>query len=334
MGILQGHLPAKYPYAEYQVPMTASTPATRTGFFQRLIHRRIHISRTALRNNVAGWLFLTPILISVLIFTVYPLYRSFLLSFREWNPLGMDKFVGLANYIALSKDFLFVQAYKNALAYALYTVVAGLIWGIATALALQNIKLRGFFRALYFLPTITSSVAVAMFWSLIYQPDSGLLNSLLHYVGIEGPNWLVQTNTAMIAVSIVVVWVGTGYWMVIFLAGLLDIPAEYIDAAKVDGASGWQVFWFVTVPQLTPTIFYYLTNAIITVWVAFDIIYVMTGGGPANATLMPALHLYNTAWRELQMGYASAMAWVMALIIFILTALFFRFSNLWVHYER
>jgi multiple sugar transport system permease protein len=236
--------------------------------------------------------------------------------------------------VALFKDKLFLLAYKNALVYALYTVVAGLIWGIGTALALQNLKWRGFFRALYFLPTITSSVAVAMFWSLIYQPDTGLLNSLLRYIGISGPNWLVQTNTAMIAVSVVVVWVGTGYWMVIFLAGLLDIPAEYIDAAKVDGASSWQVFWYVTIPQLTPTIFYYLTNALITVWSSFDIIYVMTSGGPANATLMPALHLYNMAWRELRMGYASAMAWVMAIIIFILTALFFKFSNLWVHYER
>ncbi len=296
--------------------------------------KKFHISKTVLRDNIEGWLFISPVLISVLLFTVYPLYKSILLSFREWNPLGMDKFLGLANYIELFKDNLFLKSYQNALWYALYTVVAGLIWGVATALALQNIKWRSFFRAIYFLPTITSSVAVAMFWSLIYQPDSGLLNSLLKYVGITGPNWLVQTDTAMIAVSAVVVWVGTGYWMVIFLAGLLDIPLEYIDAARVDGASAWQVFWYVTLPQLTPTIFYYFTNAIITVWSAFDIIYVMTGGGPANATIMPALVVYQQAWGQLRMGYASAMAWVMAIIIFILTALFFRFSNLWVHYER
>ena len=314
--------------------MTASDSSQESRSFHRLGSRTGKISRTALANNIAGWLFISPVVALVLIFTVYPLYRSIILSFREWNPLGMDTYVGLANYAAILKDHLFLTAYKNALAYALYTVVAGLIWGVATALALQNIKYRGFFRALYYLPTITSSVAVALFWSLIYQPDNGLLNAVLRYVGIQGPNWLVQTNTAMIAVSIVVVWVGTGYWMVIFLAGLLDIPAEYIDAAKVDGASGWQVFRFVTLPQLTPTIFYYLTNAIITVWGAFDIIYVMTSGGPASATLMPALHLYRMAWGELRMGYASAMAWVMALLIFILTALFFKSSNWWVHYER
>lgn len=314
--------------------MTVSNTTPKTNLLQRIDPRNLRISRTALRDNITGWLFIAPVLISVILFTIYPLYRSVILSFREWNPMGLDKYVGLANYIAVFKDKLFFLAYKNALAYAFYTVVAGLIWGLATALALQNIKWRGFFRALYFLPTITSSVAVAMFWSLIYQPDSGLLNSLLRMVGIQGPNWLVQTNTAMIAVSVVVVWVGTGYWMVIFLAGLLDIPIEYIDAAKVDGANGWQVFWYVTLPQLTPTIFYYLTNAIITVWTAFDIIYVMTGGGPANATMMPALHLYRMAWTELRMGYASAMAWVMAMIIFILTAIFFKYSGRWVHYER
>lgn len=314
--------------------MAASNPLQKTSIFDRFRSGNFRVSQRTVKDNIAGWLFISPVLASVLIFTVYPLYRSILLSFREWNPLGLDEYVGLANYAAIFKDHLFLTAYQNALVYALYTVVAGLIWGVATALALQNIKYRGFFRALYFLPTITSSVAVAMFWSLIYQPDSGLLNTILRYFGIQGPNWLVQTNTAMIAVSVVVVWVGTGYWMVIFLAGLLDIPAEYIDAAKVDGASGWQVFRFITIPQLTPTIFYYLTNAIITVWGAFDIIYVMTGGGPANATLMPALHLYRMAWGELRMGYASAMAWIMALIIFILTAVFFRFSNRWVHYER
>ena len=191
----------------------------------------------------------------MLLFTVYPLYRSIILSFREWNPLGQDKYIGLANYIELFKDNLFIKSYQNALLYAFYTVVAGLIWGIATALALQNIKWRSFFRAIYFLPTITSSVAVAMFWSLIYQPDSGLLNSLLKYIGIHGPNWLVQTNTAMIAVSVVVVWVGTGYWMVIFLAGLLDIPVEYIDAARVDGGSSWQVFWYITIRNLPQPFF-------------------------------------------------------------------------------
>ena len=314
--------------------MSAPTPTQKDSLIQRLVARKPRVSRRVLNDNLAGWLFISPVLASVLLFTVYPLYKSLVLSFREWNPIGVDNYVGIANYAAILKDSLFLKAYKNALVYAFYTVVAGLIWGVATALALQDIKWRGFFRALYFLPTITSSVAVAMFWSLIYQPDSGLLNSLLRYVGISGPNWLAQTNTAMIAVSIVVVWVGTGYWMVIFLAGLLDIPVEYIDAAKVDGANGWQLFWYVTLPQLTPTIFFYLTNAIITVWSAFDIIYVMTDGGPASATLMPALYLYQMAWGELRMGYASALAWVMALIIFFLTAIFFRYSRRWVHYER
>jgi multiple sugar transport system permease protein len=295
---------------------------------------KMRISRRVLRDNIEGWLFLSPVVISVLVFTVYPLYQSLRLSFREWNPLGADTYVGLANYRALFSDWVFLLSYKNALYYALLTVPAGLVWGIGLAIALQNVRWRAFFRALYFLPTVTSSSAVAVFWSLIYQPDYGLLNNLLRMVNIKGPNWLGHTDWAMISVSVVVVWMGTGYWMVIFLAGLLDIPQDYLDAAKVDGASFWQGVRYVIIPQLTPTIFYYLTNALITVWVAFDIVYVMTSGGPANATLMPAVHLYKVAWGELRMGYASAIAWAMAIVIFILTALHFGLARRWVHYER
>ncbi len=292
------------------------------------------ISKRVLRDNIDGWLFILPVIISLLVFTAYPLYWSLILSFREWNPLGQDKFIGLANYRALLNDKLLFQSLIHVLKYALYTIPAGLIWGIGVALALQNIRWRGFFRALYFLPTITSSIAISVVWSLIFQPDWGFLNNVLRFFGISGPNWLGQTSTAMISVSIVAVWMGTGYWMVIFLAGLLDIPTDYLDAARVDGASPFQVFRFVTLPQLTPTIFYYLTTALISVWTMFDIVYVMTNGGPANSTMMPAVHLYNAAWTHLDMGYASAIAWVMALFIFTFTAIHFGFSRKWVSYER
>lgn len=295
---------------------------------------KIHMSRRVLRDNIEGWLFISPVVISVLVFTVYPLYGSLRLSFREWNPLGTDTYVGLTNYKELVNDWVFLLSYKNALYYALLTVPAGLVWGVGLAIAVQNIRWRAFLRALYFLPTVTSSAAIAVFWSLIYQPDYGLLNSLLQMLSIEGPNWLYSTRWAMISVSIVVVWMGSGYWMVVFLAGLLDIPQDCLDAAKVDGASAWQNVCFVIIPLLTPTIFYYLTNALITVWVSFDIVYIMTSGGPANATLMPAVHLYNVAWGQLRMGYASALAWVMAIVIFILTALHFALARRWVHYER
>jgi len=182
------------------------------------------ISKRVLRDNIDGWLFILPVIISLLVFTVYPLSWSLVLSFREWNPLGLDKFVGLANYRAILHDKLLFQSLIHVLVYALYTIPAGLIWGIGVALALQNIRWRGFFRALYFLPTITSSIAISVVWSLIFQPDWGFLNNILRFLGISGPNWLGQTSTAMISVSIVAVWMGTGYWMVIFLAGLLDIP--------------------------------------------------------------------------------------------------------------
>jgi multiple sugar transport system permease protein len=292
------------------------------------------ISRRVLQENIEGWLFILPVVLSLLIFTAYPLYWSLILSFREWNPLGQDQFIGLANYKALLNDKLLFQSLQHVLVYALYTIPAGLIWGIGVALALQNIRWRAFFRALYFLPTVTSSIAISVVWSLIFQPDWGVLNNVLHFFGIQGPNWLGQTSTAMISVSIVAVWMGTGYWMVIFLAGLLDIPSDYLDAARVDGASSFQVFRYVTLPQLTPTIFYYLTSALISVWTMFDIVYVMTNGGPANSTMMPAVHLYNVAWTHLRMGYASAIAWVMAFFIFTFTAIHFGLSRRWVSYER
>jgi multiple sugar transport system permease protein len=292
------------------------------------------ISKRVLQENIEGWLFILPVVISLLVFTAYPLIWSLVLSFHEWNPLGEDKFVGLANYRALIDDHLLFQALGHVLAYALYTIPAGLIWGISVAMALQNVRWRGFFRALYFLPTVTSTIAISVIWSLIFQPGWGILNNFLKLFGIIGPDWLGQTSTAMFSVSVVAVWMGTGYWMVIFLAGLLDIPIDYLDAARVDGASPFQVFRYVTLPQLTPTIFYYLTSALISVWSMFDIVYLMTSGGPANATMMPAVHLYNLAWTHLEMGYASAIAWVMAVCIFIFTALHFGLSRRWVSYER
>lgn len=292
------------------------------------------VSPQKIRDNIAGWLFIAPAMLWVLVFTAYPLVYSFYLSFRDWNPLFQDEYVGLANYEALFRDAVFIQSYKNALIYAALTIPAGLIWGIAVALAVQNIRGRGFFRALYFLPTVTSTIAIAVFWSLIYQQDYGLLNSLLRAAGIQGPNWLGNTSWAMLSISIVVVWAGTGFWMIVFLAGLLDIPGEYYEAAKVDGASSLQALRYITLPLLTPTIFFYLTNALISVWVQFELPFVMTSGGPANSTMMPALHLYNEAWGQLRMGYASAMAWVMTAVILVLTALHFGLSRRWVRYDR
>jgi multiple sugar transport system permease protein len=283
-------------------------------------------------ENITGLLFVAPVFLWVLVFTAYPLASSLWLSFHDWNPFGTNVYIGLANYKELLHDRVFFLAYKNALVYAALGIPAGLIWGIAVALAVQNIRWKAFFRALYFLPTVTSTVAIGIFWS--YNNDYGLLNGLLYLIGIKGPNWLGNTQWALPSVTAVVVWGGTGYWMVIFLANLLDIPQAYIEAAKIDGASSIQLLRYITLPLLTPAIFYYITSGLISVWTQFELVYVMTGGGPANATLMPAVHLYREAWTELRMGYASAMAWEMALIILALTIINFSFSKRWVHYGR
>jgi len=286
------------------------------------------------RDNIAGYSFIAINLAWVLIFTFYPVCRSFILSFQEWNPIEGSKFIGLDNYKEILQDWVFGIAFKNALYYALLTIPAGLVLAIVLAIALHRIKGRTLFRTLYFSPSICSSVAIAIIWTWLYNSQYGLINDLLGHVGIKGPGWLIDPRWAMPAVSITVVWAGCGYWMVMFLAGLQDIPEVYYDAAKVDGATSLQVFRFITLPMLTPTIFFYLTMAFITVWYQFDLVYVMTGGGPVNSTIMPALVIYEAAFRDFRMGYAAAVAWVMFAITFIITFLHFKISGRWTFYGR
>jgi len=297
--------------------------------------RTRRLNRRRWRDNIAGYLFIGPNLIWFFVFFAYPLVWSFVLSLQNWQAFGPSPWVGLSNYVQLLSDAVFGTAYKNAAIYALLTIPAGLIWGVATAVALGRVmRSRRIFRTLFFLPSITSTVAVAVIWKWLFNQDYGLLNASLHLLGIQGPNWLNDPTWALPAVSLTVVWSNTGYWMIIFLAGILDIPQEYYEAARVDGATGWQSLWRITIPLLTPSIFYYLIIALITVWQQFDLVYVMTQGGPANATTMPAFQLYTTAFQNLQVSYASAMAWVIGLIAFALAGVNFLVGRRWVSYAR
>jgi multiple sugar transport system permease protein len=192
-----------------------------------------------------------------------------------------------------------------------------------------------FFRMIYYLPVITSPVAAAVVWRWLLNKQYGLLNELLGYVGIEGPAWLNQTDTAMAAVILITLWQGIGSNMVIYLAGLQGIPTDLYDAAKVDGANAWQRFWNVNFPMMTPVLFYNLVLGMISTFQYFTEVYVATSGtgGPQRATLFYNLYLYQNAFRYFDMGYASTMAWILFVIVLLLTALIFRTSDTWVFYE-
>jgi multiple sugar transport system permease protein len=276
-----------------------------------------------MRKEWTAYLFISPTLILFFIFTVFAVIYSFYLSFHEWNILEPEKtYVGLDNYLQLLGDRRFHQAVLNTILYTAFAVPLTMIAGLSIALLLNNkIRLRGLFRTLYYLPTITPLVVSAIIWKWVYQGDYGLLNYYLMQLGIikEPLLWLADPNLAMAAVILMSVWGGAGYQMVIYLAGLQAIPEEFYDAAKVDGASGFQRLIHVTIPLLAPTTLFLFITSIIGSFQIFTQIYIMTSGGPLNRTTTIGYYLYEKAFRHFDMGYASAMAYALFGMIFVFT---------------
>jgi multiple sugar transport system permease protein len=285
-------------------------------------------------DNMVGYLFVAPLILGLLVFTYGPVLAAFVLSFTKGDYISTPKFIGLGNYVALWDDKLFWQSLRNTLYYVAGVVPAGMVLSLLLALAM-NQKLRGivFFRTIFFLPTISSSVAISLMWLWIYNPEFGVFNFLLDQVGIKGPAWLSTPQWAMPAVIIMAVWRGLGYNMLIYLTGLQGIPEVYYEAASIDGADSWAKFWNITVPLLSPTTFMLLILSVIGAFQVFEYTYVMTQGGPVYATLTLVLHVYNNAFRNFQMGYASALAYVLFFMLLGLTVLQFRLQRRWVHYE-
>ena len=291
-------------------------------------------SRLMNNENMVGYLFVAPLIVGLIVFTYGPVVASFGLSFTKGDYISTPEWIGLDNYRALLDDKLFWQSMRNTLYYVIGVVPAGMVLSLLLALAM-NQKLRGivFFRTIFFLPTITSSVAISLMWLWIYNPEFGALNFLLRQIGIKGPAWLSTPEWAMPAVMIMAVWRGLGYNMLIYLAGLQGIPDIYYEAAEIDGAGTWAKFWNITVPLLSPTTFMLLILGLIGAFQVFEYTYVMTQGGPVYATLTLVLHVYNNAFRSFQMGYASALAYVLFFILLGLTIIQFRLQKRWVHYE-
>lgn len=299
----------------------------------RLGNARNRVLSERQREEFVGYLFILPWIVGFLIFTAGAMIYSLGLSFYRSDLLSSTTFVGLGNYQLLLQDPLFTKALLITTIYTGLTVPFGTILALAIAMLLnQKVRPLGFWRTTYYLPAVVSGVAVALIWGWVLQPEYGLLNNFLRGFGIRGPRWFLSEDWAIIGLVLIALW-GTGTNMLLYLAGLQSIPTELQEAAKLDGAGSWGVFRHVTLPLLTPTVFFNVIINVIASFQVFNNAYILTNGGPNNATLTMVLYLYRQAFQLFKFGYASAIAWALFAIILVFTLLIMRSSSLWVHYE-
>ncbi|WP_169583426.1 MULTISPECIES: sugar ABC transporter permease [Microbacterium] len=286
-------------------------------------------SRLRVRNTLIGWSFILPNFLGFAVLTLIPVVTLFYMSFTNWNVFGKADWTGLENYQRLVADGSFRVAVVNTLYYSALHIPLSI--GIALGLALLlNNKLRGvaFFRTAAFFPYITSIVAIAVVWNLLFSPDYGPINEILRAVGIsDPPGWLTSQEWAMPAVVIVSTWRDMGYYMILFLAGLQTVPRELHEAARVDGANVWERFVNVTLPCLRPTMFFVTVMLTINSFKIFDLVLVMTDGGPGQATLVISQFIYRKGFEENQFGYASAAAVVLFLMCIVVTVVQFLWNK-------
>jgi multiple sugar transport system permease protein len=281
-----------------------------------------------------GWLCALPWIIGFIVFTGGPILFSIIISFCDYDILNPARFTGVENYFwAFTKDQLFWKSMWNTI-YMVIGIPLGMGLSLGIALLL-NLKVRGIavWRTFFYLPSIVPAVASSILWIWIFNPSSGLLNNLLASVGIHGPNWLQDENTSKLSLILMGLW-GAGGGMIIWLAGLKGISETYYEAASLDGAGTWQQFCHITIPLLSPYIFFNLIMGLIGTFQIFTQAYIMTQGGPVDSTLFYAYHLFNNAFRYLHMGYAAAMAWVLFVIVFGLTVVQLDLQKRWVYYEE
>jgi len=285
------------------------------------------------RKNRYNYLFILLAVLGVIFFKLGPMVASLFFSFTHYDVLTPPRFIGLSNFIQLFADDKFVTVSLNTL----YYVVVGLPLRLLVALGaamLLNQKVRGIavFRTIFYLPAVTAGVAVSLLWKLIYEPGFGLFASALTGMGIKSPNWLGNSAWAMPSIIIMMAF-NIGQFMLIFLGGLQNVPDQLYEAIELDGGGEWRKFIHVTLPHLTPVIFFNIVIGLIDMMQMFTQVYVLTGGGPLNSTLVYVLYIYQTAFQGLQMGYASALSWVLFMVLFGLTLFQFKLSGTWVYYR-
>ncbi|HOP56057.1 MAG TPA: sugar ABC transporter permease [bacterium] len=286
------------------------------------------------REAILGYFYISPWLIGFLIFVAGPMIASLYFSFCDYQLLIPPKWIGINNYVRIfSDDPLFMKSLWNTLYYTVGSVILGVIGSLILAVLLnQRVRGETIFRSMFYLPTLTPAVAMAILWGWLFNTEFGLINRTLARIGIQGPAWLYSTEWVIPSFIIMSLWGIGGSRMIILLAGLQGIPQELYDAAEVDGVNWWTRFRYVTFPLLSPSLFFVTVTGIISSFQVFTTSYIMTSGGPANASLFYVLYLYRNAFEYFKMGYASALAWILFIIVIILTLLQFRLAGKWVYY--
>lgn len=305
--------------------------------------RLLHVKKRRFKRHEVrdALIFASPWFIGFFTFILYPIVRSFIYACQKYDLLHEPKWIGLSNYFKLPADSRFIASLYNTLYYTVFSVPLQIALALLLAFLMTR-KIIGLrvFRSIYFFPSVILGIAVVLVWKLMFQGDYGLINNILSYVGIRGPAWLANPAYSKSALILMSLW-GAGMSMVIYIAAMLGVPTALYEAAKMDGASGWIQFRKITLPLITPAVFYTLVINIATAFKIFTQVYALTGrpplgapGGPADSTLVLVLYLYEEAFTFLNMGYAATLAWVLFLIILVVTLFQFKMSKRWVYYEE
>jgi ABC-type sugar transport system permease subunit len=285
-------------------------------------------------ETIIGYAFVTPSIIFLGVFMIWPMFFSLFLSFTKWDLISPKiEIIGLQNFRMMLKNPLFFKVLKNTFIFTLGTLLITMILALILAIVLnQRLRVKGFYRGLIFSPYITPMVVISIVWMWIYNPEYGLANYFLKIIGLPALKWLSDTRWALPAIIILSIWQNMGYYMILYLAGLQSIPASLYEAAEIDGASGFNKFAKITFPLLSPTTFFIMIVSFLNSFQVFDQISVMTEGGPSNSTNVMVYYMYQNAFMFFKVGYASAIAVVIFIILFLITLTQFKMGQKWVFY--
>jgi len=309
-----------------------SATGQKRGMVARIVGAESDLS---VHKAVWGYIFLFPWAVGLIVFFLGPIIASAYYGFTEYDVLSPPKFVGFQNYVrAFTMDELFWSSLGRTFRYSIIVVPVGIIGSLLLALLLnQGATFSNLFRTLFFLPSLTPAVALALLWKWLFHPLLGPVNIMLGWLGIKGPGWMASTQWALPALIIISLWGGIGGGrMMIFLAGLQGVPQELYEAAEIDGAGPWRKFWAVTLPMISPTMFFNLILGVIGALQVFTLSYVATLGGPSYATWFYALHIYRQSFEYFRMGYGSALAWIFVVVLLAFTYVQITLSRKWVYY--
>ena len=289
----------------------------------------------ASREALYGYLFASPVILGLIIWVMGPMIGSFLISLTDWNVLTAPHWLGLRNYVRLfTSDVFFSNSLLVTVYFVLLSVALTFVYSLGLALLLnRKIKGQGIYRSIFYLPTIVPVVASSALWLWLYNPDFGLFNEILQGVGLHKSMWLVNQTTVVPSLVLMSAWGGAGNTIVIFLAALQGVPRQLLEAVEIDGGNWWHRFWAVTWPMISPVTFFNLVVGLINSFQIFTQSYIMTSGGPNNASLFYVYLMYREGFERNNMGNAAALAWVLFLIVSLMGLALFRWSRFWVHYE-